>query len=79
MILIILRLLINQNLVYTKHLIWLSKMQLEQKLSFFLHSDDTLKCCKLLIEDTNHCTADFYGVEIKGKFFKRKWHIKKFE
>ena len=47
---------------------------------FFLHSDDTLKCCKTLIEDTNHCTADviFYGVEIKGKFFKRKWHIKNF-
>ena len=45
---------------------------------FFLHSDDTLKCCKLLIEDTNHCIADviFYGVEIKGTFFKRKWHIK---
>ena len=49
-----------------------------RKKLFFLHSDDTLKCCKTLVEDTNHCTSDvmFYGVEIKGKFFKRKWHIK---
>jgi glycosyltransferase involved in cell wall biosynthesis len=45
---------------------------------FFLHSDDVLKCCNTLIEDVYHCNADviFYGIEIKGKFFKRKWHIK---
>ena len=45
---------------------------------FFLHSDDILKCCDALIEDIDHCNADviFYGIEIKGKFFKRKWHIK---
>jgi len=45
---------------------------------FFLHSDDILKCCHTLIEDIDHCNADviFYGIEIKGKYFKRKWHIK---
>ena len=45
---------------------------------FFLHSDDMLKCCDTLVEDIKHCNADviFYGVEIKHKFFKRKWHIK---
>ena len=45
---------------------------------FFLHSDDVLKSCDTLIEDTYHYNSDviFYGIEIKGKFFKRKWHIK---
>lgn len=45
---------------------------------FFLHSDDILKSCNTLIEDINHCNSDviFYGIEIKGKFFKREWHIK---
>ena len=45
---------------------------------FFLHSDDVLKCCDTLIEDIYHFNADvtFYGIEIKGKFFKRKWHVK---
>ena len=45
---------------------------------FFLHSDDILKCCDSLIEDIHHCNADiiFYGIEIKGKIFKREWHIK---
>ena len=45
---------------------------------FFLHSDDILKCCYTLIEDIHHSNADviFYGIEIKGKRFKRKWHIK---
>ena len=49
-----------------------------RKKLFFLHSDDILKCCNTLIEDINNCNADviFYGIEIKGKFFKRKWHIK---
>lgn len=45
---------------------------------FFLHSDDILKSCNTLIEDINHRNSDviFYGIEIKGKFFKREWHIK---
>ena len=49
-----------------------------RKKLFFLHSDDFLKCCDTLIKHTKNCDADviFYGVEIKGKFFKRKWHIK---
>ncbi len=49
-----------------------------RKKLFFLHSDDILKCCDTLIEDIHHCNADviFYGIEIQGKFFKRKWHIK---
>ena len=46
--------------------------------TFFLHSDDILKSCDTLIENIHHCNADiiFYGIEIKGKRFKRKWHIK---
>lgn len=49
-----------------------------RKKLFFLHSDDVLKCCDTFIKDIHHCNADviFYGIEIKGKFFKRKWHIK---
>ena len=44
---------------------------------FFLHSDDILKSCNILIEDIHHCNADviFYGIVIKGKLYKRKWHI----
>ena len=46
--------------------------------TFFLHSDDVLKSCDTLIRDIHHPNADviFYGIEIKGKRFKRKWHIK---
>ena len=46
--------------------------------TFFLHSDDVLKSCDTLIRDIHHSNADviFYGIEIKGKRFKRKWHIK---
>ena len=49
-----------------------------RKKLFFLHSDDILKCCDTLIEDIHNCNADvvFYGIEIIGKFYKRKWHIK---
>ncbi len=49
-----------------------------RKKLFFLHSDDVLKCCDTLIDDIQYCNADvvFYGVEIKGKLFKRKWHVK---
>ena len=37
-----------------------------------------MKCCDILIEDIHHSNADviFFGIEIKSKFFKRKWHIK---
>ena len=43
-----------------------------------MHSDDVLKSCDTLIGDIHHSNADviFYGIEIKGKRFKRKWHIK---
>ena len=43
-----------------------------------MHSDDVLKSCDTLIRDIHHPNADviFYGIEIKGKRFKRKWHIK---
>jgi len=46
--------------------------------TFFLHSDDVLKSCDTLIRDIHHYNANviFYGIEIKGKRFKRKWHIK---
>ena len=46
--------------------------------TFFLHSDDVLKFSDNLIRDIHHSNADviFYGIEIKGKRFKRKWHIK---
>ena len=46
--------------------------------TFFLHSDDVLKSSDNLIRDIHHSNADviFYGIEIKGKRFKRKWHIK---
>ncbi|MDC3089174.1 glycosyltransferase [Alphaproteobacteria bacterium] len=44
----------------------------------FLHSDDTLKNIHSLILDTKKSNADviFYGVEIEGTLFRRKWHLK---
>ena len=37
-----------------------------------------MKSSDNLIRDIHHSNADviFYGIEIKGKRFKRKWHIK---
>ena len=47
-----------------------------QKL-LFLHSDDILQNSQTLIKDVSNSTSDviFYGIEIEGKFFKRRWHI----
>jgi len=49
-----------------------------RKKILFLHSDDILKNTHNLIFDIKNSEADviFYGVEIEGSFFRRKWHIK---
>jgi hypothetical protein len=43
-----------------------------------LVQNNILKCCDILVEDKHHCNVDviFYGIEINGKLFKRKWHVK---
>ena len=48
-----------------------------RKKILFLHSDDILKNLHTLITDVNYSKADviFYGIEIQGPYFKRKWHI----
>ena len=49
-----------------------------RKRLFFLHSDDVIQLCNILIKDVRKCASDiiFYGVEIKGKYSRRIWHLK---
>lgn len=48
-----------------------------RKKILFLHSDDTLKNTYSLILDIKKSEADviFYGVEIEGTLYRRKWHL----
>ena len=48
-----------------------------RKKILFLHSDDVLKNSHAIIEDVRISSANviFYGIEIEGSFFKRKWHF----
>ena len=80
---------LNQNKIFNFKIICQSKPGLYEafnvaiknatrKKLFFLHSDDVLKSCDTLIRDIEYSKSDviFYGIEIIGKFFKRKWHVK---
>ena len=51
-----------------------------RKKLLFLHSDDVLKNFQTLITDVQNSKADviFYGIEIEGAYFRRKWHLKNF-
>ncbi|MBH19583.1 MAG: hypothetical protein CL851_04065 [Crocinitomicaceae bacterium] len=46
----------------------------------FLHSDDVLKNSHTIMSDVQNSKADivFYGIEIEGAYFRRKWHLKNF-
>ena len=48
-----------------------------RKKILFLHSDDLLQNTKTIIADVRNSTSDvtFYGIEIEGALFRRKWRV----